>query len=190
MNKTLKSILKEIEIEPYELKDDILVNTNQYKFIYNKIVENLGKPTFKRVLAIRLIAEQLFREDNYRTVDFNNRKDKLKEMLSEISETEMSDLLSYHFGGSDDRRYQIIESIEYLISNDEKINVSFIINVLANSIVDEINYEILLVKHKLQNIISSEEWYNFYGITKDASSEDQYTNEIERINDIVTGVLK
>lgn len=190
MNKTLKSVLKEIEIEPYELKDDILVNTNQYKFIHNKIVENLGKPTFKKEFAIRLIAEQLFREDNYRTVDFNNRKDTLKEMLADLNQSEMSDLLSYHYGGSDDRRFQIIESIEYLISHDEKINVSFIINVLANSIVDEINYEILSVKHKLQTIISSEEWYNFYGLNKDALNEDQYKKEIERINDIVTGVLR
>ena len=55
MNKILKSLLKEIEIQPSELTDATLENTKHYKFIYNKIVENLGEPTFKRVLAIRLI---------------------------------------------------------------------------------------------------------------------------------------
>ena len=190
MHKTLKSILKEIEIQPYELKDDILENTKQYKFIYSKIVENLGEPTFKRVLAIRLITEQLFREDNYGSVDFDRHKDKLKEMLGDIDEAEISNLLSHYFGVSDPRRFQMIESVEYLTSHNEKINVSFIINVLANSIVDEINYEILLVKLKLQNIISLQEWHSFYGVTKDAYTKDEYTTNIEHINDIITGVLK
>ena len=190
MHKTLKSILKEIEIQPYELKDDILENTKQYKFIYNKIVENLGEPTFKRVLAIRLITEQLFREDNYGSVDFDRHKDKLIEMLGDIDEAEISNLLSHYFGVSDPRRYQVIESVEYLTSKNEKINASFIINVLASSIVDEINYEILLVKLKLQNIISMDEWYEFYGINKNEDSEVEYNNNIERINDIITGVLK
>ena len=190
MNKTLKSILKEIEIQPYELTDDILENTDQYKFIYNKIVENLGEPTFKRVLAIRLIAEQLYREDNYGSVEFDRYKDKLKEMLADISETEISDLLSNYFDVSDPRRYQVIESVEYLTSNNERINVSFIINILANSIVDEINYEILLVKLKLQNIISLEEWYAFYDININECSKEDYKNRVDRINDILTGLLK
>lgn len=190
MNKILKSILKEIEIQPAELADDKLENTKQYKFIYNRIVENLGAPTFKRVLAIRLITEQLFREDNYGLVDFNRHKEKLKEMLMDLSETEMSDLISHYYGVSDPRRFQMIESVEYLTSHNERINVSFIINVLANSIVDEINYEILLVKLKLQNIISLQEWYSFYGVNKDEYTEDEYNTNIERINDIITGVLK
>lgn len=190
MNKTLKSILKKIEIQPYELTGDLLENTKQYKFIYNKIAENLGEPTFKRELAIRLIAEQLFREDNYGAVDFDRYKDKLKELLAEINETEISDLLSNYFEVSDPRRYQVIESVEYLTSNNERINVSFVINVLANSIVDEINYEILLVKLKLQNIISLEEWYAFYNINKDECSKEDYKNNVERINDILTGLLK
>ena len=190
MNKILKSLLKEIEIQPSELTDATLENTKHYKFIYNKIVENLGEPTFKRVLAIRLITEQLYREDNYGLVDFNRHKEKLKEMLMDISETEMSDLISHYYGVSDPRRFQMIESVEYLTSHNERINVSFIINVLANSIVDEINYEILLVKLKLQNIISLQEWHSFYGVTKDAYSEKEYTTNIERINDIITGVLK
>jgi len=29
-----------------------------------------------------------------------------------------------------------------------------------------------------------------YGVTKDAYSEKEYTTNIERINDIITGVLK
>ncbi|SNR33072.1 hypothetical protein [Lutibacter flavus] len=190
MNKILKSILKEIEIQPFELTDDKLENTNQYKFIYNKIVENLGEPTFKRVLAIRLITEQLFREDNYGSVDFNRHKEKLKKMLMDLSETEMSDLISHYYGVSDPRRFQMIESVEYLTSHNERINVSFIINVLANSIVDEINYEILLVKLKLQNIIYLKEWHSFYGVNKDDYTENEYNSNIERINDIITGVLK
>jgi hypothetical protein len=190
MNKILKSILKEIKIQPTELTDDKLENTKQYKFIYNKIVENLGEPTFKRVLAIRLITEQLYREDNYGLVDFNRHKETLKEKLTDISETEMSELISHYYGVSDPRRFQMIESVEYLTSRNEKINVSFIINVLANSIVDEINYEILLVKLKLQNIISLQEWYSFYGLNKNDYSENDYTTNIERINDIITGVLK
>lgn len=190
MNKILKSILKEIEIQPAELTDDKLENTKQYKFIYNKIVENLGEPTFKRVLAIRLITEQLYREDNYGLVDFNRHKESLKDMLMDISETEMSDLISHYYGVSDPRRFQMIESVEYLTSHNERINVSFIINVLANSIVDEINYEILLVKLKLQNIISLQEWYTFYGINKNECSKEDYKNRVDRINDILTGLLK
>lgn len=189
MNKILKSILKKIEIQPAELTDTKLENTNQYKFIYNRIVENLGEPTFKRVLAIRLITEQLYREDNYGLVDFDRHKETLKEMLKDISETEMSDLISHYYGVSDPRRFQMIESVEYLTSRNEKINVSFIVNVLANSIVDEINYEILMVKLKLQNIISLQEWYSFYGVNKDKYVENEYDTNVERINDIIAGVL-
>ena len=111
-------------------------------------------------------------------------------MLMDLSETEMSDLISHYYGVSDPRRFQMIESVEYLTSHNERINVSFIINVLANSIVDEINYEILLVKIKVQNIISLQEWYTFYGVNKDEFNENEYNINIERINDIITGVLK
>ena len=35
-----------------------------------------------------------------------------------------------------------------------------------------------------------DEWYEFYGINKNEDSEVEYNNNIERINDIITGVLK
>jgi len=190
MNKTLKSILKKIEIHSTELNNDILENTKQYNFIYKKIAKKEGEPTFKRALAMKLIAEEVLRGENYRSVDFSRYKNEIKELLAGLSEEEMSDLLSYHFGGSDKRKYEIIENIEYLISNNEKVNLNFIINVLANSIVDEVNYEVLLVKLKLQQLIPMEEWYNFYEINKEGYSSEDYQYQIEKINDILSGVLK
>jgi len=61
---------------------------------------------------------------------------------------------------------------------------------LANTIVDEINYEVLLVKLKLQKLIPNKDWYAFYDINKDDFSEEEYGYEIERIDDILEGVLK
>ena len=94
-------------------------------------------------------------------------------------------------GGADDKRkFKIIENIEYLSSKNESIPVNFIVDVLANTIVDEINYEVLLIKLKLQKLIPNKDWFAFYDINKDKHNEEDYGCEIERINDILEGVLK
>jgi len=189
MNKILKKILSHIEIQPIELEGNLIEQTNHFKFIQSKLTEISGEPTYKSNFAIKLIVAQLVREDNYCLVDFSRYKDDLKKLLASLTESEMSDLLSYYFGGTDQRKYKIIEKIEYLISNNEQINVNFIIDVLSNTIADELNYEILQVKQKLQKHISNKEWYAFYEINKDYSTEE-YEYQIERINDILEGVLK
>ena len=189
MNKILKKIIQQIEIQPIELEGVLIEETNHYKFIQSKLTENAGEPTFKRNFAIKLIVAQLVREDNYCLVDFSRYKDNLKKLLADLTEAEMSDLLSHHFGGSDQRKYKIIENIEYLTSNNEQINVNFIIDVLANTIVDELNYEILRVKQRLQKQIPNKEWYAFYELNKEYSAEE-YDYQVERINDILEGVLK
>jgi len=191
MNKILKKIIQEITIQPVELTDDILENTPHFKFIIEKLTENAGVPTFKRKIAVKLIVEQLYHDDDYGYVDFSRHKEELKKLLANLNEAELSDILSYYFGGADDKRkFKLIENIEYLSSKNESIPVNFIIDVLANTIVDEINYEVLLVKLKLQKLIPNKDWYEFYEINKDDYSEEEYDYEIERIDDILEGVLK
>lgn len=190
MNKILKRIIQDIKIHPIELTDDVLENTPHFKFVVEKLTEHAGVPTFKRMIAVKLIVEQLYHEDDYGYVDFSRHQDELKALLAKFNEAELSDILSYYFGGSDQRKFKIIENIEYLSSKNESIPVNFIIDVLANTIVDEINYEVLLVKLKLQKLIPNKDWYEFYEIKKEEYTEEDYGHQLERIDDILEGVLK
>lgn len=189
MNKTLKNIFQEIDITPNDLTINQLENTNHFKFIHNKFAEREGKLTFKRIFVLKLIAVELVSYENFSAVDFNSYKDELKKHLFTLGEEAISDLLSSYFGGSLARKHQIIENIEYLTSNNEKINLGFLINILANTIVDEINYEILAVKTKLQAMVNEEEWYTLYCIDSGEYSKDKYKNEKDRINTILEAAL-
>jgi hypothetical protein len=185
--KEIKNILKDLEFIPTENENEYVSESEIYLFILDAIRFDNKAIKFNdyyTLLAAAAISSQLVRQDQYGTPSFE--EETIYHLLLDRDDNEYKAIFDYIFGKQTYLEHHNINKIDMFIGENLKIEFHLLLKIFAKIITSDLNVILEKVKKNLLSNVNILEWSNLIL----GGNGDYHTNEIERIEGIVNGVLQ
>src|SRR5690606_17750889 len=148
----ISKLIKELDIHPENLCDDIIENTNIYSFVVNKYNLSKSNLSAQKLGAIKLVSYELIREDNHGASDFSVFKSEIEDWINNVNNEEFIELCKNYLDIS--TKLEIITNIEiiiisrsdYIIGENIKLGINQIARILYKFVIKDLNSSLYKVK--------------------------------------------
>jgi hypothetical protein len=183
----INNILKDLEFIPIENENDYVSESEIYLFILDAIGFDNKVNKFNdyyTLLAAAAISSQLVRQDQYGTPSFEEKT--IYQLLVDRDDNEYKAIFEYFFGKLTYLEHHNINKIDIFFGENLKIEYHLLLNIFAKIITADLNVTLEKVKKNLLSNVNIVQWSDLIM----GGNGDYLTNEIERMEEIVTGVLR
>jgi|SRR5690606_4810340 len=177
----ISKLIKELDIHPENLCDDIIENTNIYSFVVNKYNLSKSNLSAQKLGAIKLVSYELIREDNHGASDFSVFKSEIEDWINNVNNEEFIELCKNYLDISTKLEIITISDSDYIIGENIKLGFNQIATILSKFVIQDLNLSLYKVKLQINRNTFEQEWHELFEV------EDDYNKE--RINTIVNSIV-
>ena len=182
-------ILEELDFIPENLNEGGIEDTDTYKLIFEKVKNSRRILNNNKLLAIKSISCQLYREDDHGNPAFE--KDRILDLLRDRDEKEYIELFRYYYQLIPNLEIHRIHGKDLIIGTNFQLELYLFLKILSEIITSDLDLAVEQVRCILVKNVKPEEWYNLFlgDPYEDSDEEDYEISEKERIDLIIDSVL-
>ncbi len=142
-----------------------------------------------KLLAIKSISCQLYREDDHGNPEFD--KDRILDLLHDRDEKEYIELFQYYYRLIPNLEIHRIHGVDQVLGTNFQLEMNLFLNILSEKILGDLNLAVEQVRKILIKETTPSEWYALFlgDPYEDSDDEDYETSAKERIDSIIHSVV-
>ena len=182
-------ILEELDFTPEDLDEGEIEDTDTYKLIFDKVKNGRCILNNDKMLAIKSISCELFRQDDHGNPRFD--RDRILDLLRDRDDRDYIELFRYYYQLIPNLEIHRIHGKDQVVGTNFQLELNLFLKIISEIITSNLDLAVEQVRCILVKNVKPEEWYNLFlgDPYEDSDEEDYETSSKERIDSIVRAVI-